>query len=173
MDSSEIQKKLSVLGKKTSSLLEESFKNTKIETLLQGTKNAMENGRIVASSTKKGKDGYSPDFDKIAFDVLSSSPYTTKIHLCTTFRVSEHKIDEWVQSHDSFGSAIEQGLYEGELLARELLVQAAFEPSQKINTGLMKILSTNVYNIKDSHDVTVKAPEQIKFQIEVVGAGKS
>lgn len=171
MDEASIKKKLAMLDKKTSELLVDA-RNAVVADYIKSVNGAIKKAQEVVATIDTGEDGFSPEFSSIAYGILNQSPFTTKTHLCIAFRVNEITIDKWVTEYPEFKQCVEQGILEGELLARDLLVQSAFEPSQKINTNLLKILSTNVYNIKDAHDVTLKAPEPLKFQIEVVSATK-
>lgn len=172
MENAEIAQKLRILEKKTSDLLVDAAKNSAVAKFLKKTEEAIREAQKEVRKIDTGEDGFAPEFSSLAYGILSASPFTTKSHLCITFRVNESKINKWIVEYPEFKQCVEQGMLEGEILTRNMLVQASFEPSQKVNTNLMKILATNVYNIKDQHDVNLKTPEPLKFQIEVVSASK-
>lgn len=173
MDIQDIAKKLSILEKKTSDLLSDASKSSKMTSYVNDVKKLISQAQTTISELTVGDDGYSDKFPSIAYSILSASPFTTKTHLCIAFRCSLSTIDKWVSDYPKLEKAVEQGLLEGEVLARDLLVEAAFEPSAKINTNLIKILSTNVYDISETHDVNLKTPEPLRYQIEVVSADKT
>ena len=173
MEIEEIVKKLHILEKKTSDLLIGASKNAEMASYIKNTKELIKAAQEELSAIDVGEDGYDESFPAIGYQILSTSPFTTKSHLCIVFRCGLSQIDKWAADYPEFAKSIEQGILEGEILARDLLVQSAFEPSANVNTNLLKILSTNVYNINETHDVNLKTPEPLKYQIEVVSANKT
>jgi len=98
---------------------------------------------------------YFPSYDDIAYEVLSCSPFTTMAHLCKVFFCGKGSIKEWRAVHPSFNDGIDRGLSEGEVKARSLLLESAFEPQSNINTALLKILASNVYEIREDVEPSV------------------
>ncbi len=113
--------------------------------------------RLLNEAIKSGQDyqdvfkdkEYHREYDKVAYNILSSSPFSSNIHICKSLRCSQDTLLQWIDDNELFDNSISQGFIEGEVLARELLLECAFEPSSKVNTNLIKILSDNVYSIKE------------------------
>lgn len=104
---------------------------------------------------KVKKNQYHPSFDKLAFKLLSTSPFVTKVHLCKLFKCNVAVLDAWIRENESLGEAIDRGFSEGEVIARGLLLEAAVEPASLSNTQLLLLLSNNVYNIKDEYTLNI------------------
>lgn len=103
-----------------------------------------------------GRPKYNPDtFPKIAFDVLSSKPMQTKCHLCVALQCSMVAISTWEKKYPDFGDAIRDGLAHGEAKFRDKLAEHAFQPQAKVNNGLIKLLASNVYGIKEDTPTVV------------------
>lgn len=166
-----LQQKLQVLGSKPASGAVVTKALGVVGSYLDRTREAILQAKQLSEELEADK--YYTYFDEVAFEILSSSPFTTKTHLCAAFNCNEHTIDEWAKAHTTFAKAIEQGLVAGEILARELLTQAAFENPTNVNTTLLKTLANNVYDIKDEHNIALKAPDTVSFLIEVVEANAS
>jgi hypothetical protein len=166
-----LQQQLSILGSKQGSSPAPVRAVNSISSYLDRTREAILQANQLSQQLEQ--DAYYSYFNAITFEILSSSPFTTKTHLCAAFNCSELTIDEWAKDHPTFAKAIEQGLIAGEILARELLAQAAFDAPNSVNTTLLKTLATNVYDIKDEHNISLKAPDTVSFLIEVVKANAS
>lgn len=113
-------------------------------------------------------DEYHKSYPILAFNVLSCSPFAGLPHVKVALRCNESDLMSWSSDYPEFAKAVEQGFLEGELLARELLLRIAFEPSSKVNTHILKILSNNVYEIKDDHQVTLTTSEDMNWKVEVI-----
>lgn len=103
-----------------------------------------------------------------AQQILSSCPFASDSHLCKAFKVSADTLKQWVIDHEELSDAIALGKAEGEALCRDMMLELSAEPSSSINTQLIKILSQNVYDIKDEHNLNLATPEALKWDIQIV-----
>ncbi|MCP4551105.1 MAG: hypothetical protein GY834_03465, partial [Bacteroidetes bacterium] len=75
---------------------------------------------------------YHNEYNQIAFNILSCSPFNTQVHVCGALRCTQDTFMEWHSIHENFREAVKHGFVNGEMLARELLVEFSFEPSNKV-----------------------------------------
>ncbi len=102
---------------------------------------------------KFGDTRYKPIFAKACYDLLSKSRQAkTKAHCCSYLQCSKPTLLLWMKKYPEFGKAIEAGLKIGEAKWRQRIAQHAFKPTSEVNNGLIKLLSANVYGIKDDSD---------------------
>ncbi len=141
----QLQLKLNILNADSSTLTEILSSQSKVNKYIQLLNIEILKGQKIYDNRTK----YIDECDHIAFKILSCSPFSSKIHLCKTFRCSNDMLLQWSNTHESFNNAVVQGLTDGEIIARELLLKFSFEPSNKVNTNLIKILSNNVYKIEE------------------------
>jgi len=116
------------------------------------------------------KETYSDSTPSSAFAILSSCPFASDSHLCKAFEVSADTLKQWVVDYDELSNAISRGKAEGEALCRDMMLELSGEPSSSVNTQLIKILSQNVYDIKDEHNLNLATPEALKWDIKIVDA---
>jgi hypothetical protein len=76
----------------------------------------------------------------------------TKAHCCAYLQCSKPTLLSWMVKFPEFGKAIEAGLKIGEAKWRQRIAQHAFKPTSEVNNGLIKLLSANVYGIKDDSE---------------------
>ena len=125
--------------------------------------------KLIEAAPKKNYTEVTPQF---AFNILRSCPFASDSHLCKAFKVSAEKLKQWVIDHDELSDAISQGKAEGEALCRDMMLELSGEPSSSVNTQILKILSQNVYNIKEEHNINLATPEALKWEVEIVDPAK-
>jgi len=115
-------------------------------------------GRILDADMKR----------KFAYEILSKSPFSTTLHLCSAFSCTKDELEEMMNEDEQLKREVERGLIDGEIYARKLMLYNSFENSALINTTLLKLLSGNVYGIKETQDISVTPSKSVDFKIEVV-----
>jgi len=106
---------------------------------------------VVAARKKKfGSDKYQPEFAAACFKLLSTSVTAkTKAHCCNFLQCTKPTLNLWMERYPEFGEAIRAGLQIGEAKWRQKIAACAFRPSSEVNNGLIKLLSANVYGIRE------------------------
>jgi len=117
---------------------------------------------------KYGSYKYQPEYDKIAIDLLSTDECKTKAHLCRALQCSKPLLLKWMREHESFRQAVEDGLELGSAKWREKIRDHAFEPTKEVNNGLIKLLSANVYGIREETDPLVVVNNNIDTDPETL-----
>lgn len=92
---------------------------------------------------------YKPEYAQVAFEKLSKVPLRDEKILCLVFRCSTGTLGIWKAEYPEFRSAIELGLMSGEYKFRALLFSFALLPANIVNTKLLTLLASNVYNINE------------------------
>ena len=100
---------------------------------------------------------YKPEFAHIAFEKLSRIPLRDEKILCLVFRCSHQTIGLWKAEYPEFNAAIELGLMSGEYKFRALLLHMAMLPAGTVNTKLLALLASNVYNINEEQVQSIRA----------------
>lgn len=114
---------------------------------------------------------YRPQYCKYAYELLASSDRAkTKSHVCAYLQCSKPTLLSWMERFPEFGKAIRDGLEEGKAKWREKLRDHAFSPTSEVNNGLIKLLSANVYGIKEEKDVNIKNSGSLKWEVEIKDA---
>ena len=117
-------------------------KSEKQEPLVPPKKQGYANGRVTSN--------YETGYDEVAFKLLSESDTAkTDCHLCAALRCTPCTLKRWKDTFPSFMEAVTLGKKIGEAKWRDRLSANAFEPTAKVNNGLIKLLSSNVYGIKE------------------------
>ncbi|RLB92835.1 MAG: hypothetical protein DRH26_05355 [Deltaproteobacteria bacterium] len=99
---------------------------------------------------KFGAYSYRPEYAEIAFNLLSDSGQAkTKEHVCNALCCSKPTLLNWMKTFPEFKAAVEDGLTIGEMKWRDKIREYAFSPTSEVNNGLIKLLSSNVYGIKE------------------------
>lgn len=102
---------------------------------------------------KYGTTSYKPEYAVEVFKMLSSSSMAkTKAHCCALLQCSKPTLLNWMKKYPEFNDAVTAGLKIGEVKWRNKIQRHAFQPTSKVNNGLIKLLSANVYNIKDDSE---------------------
>jgi hypothetical protein len=101
-----------------------------------------------------GKTTYKPSYDKIVLNLLASEG-KTKAHCCNALRCSPVTLDKWIRDNPSFRAAIETGLEIGKMMFMKKIQDHAFEPSKQVNNGLIKLLASNIYGIREDPQVII------------------
>jgi len=105
---------------------------------------------------KFGTYSYKPEYNEIVFKLLSTGTQArTKSHCCNALQCSKTTLIRWMKKFPEFNQAIESGLEIGEMKWRNKIRKHAFNPSSEVNNGLIKLLSSNVYGIKEDDSPTV------------------
>lgn len=105
---------------------------------------------------KFGKVGYDPKYATMAFELLSNTDEAkTKAHVCAMLQISKPTMLDWMRKNPDFNQAVTEGLRLGEAKWREKIREHAFEPSGTVNNGLIKLLSANVYGIKEEPQIVI------------------
>ncbi len=117
---------------------------------------------------KWGTIEYVPEkFPELAYDLLANSEEAkTKTHVAVCLQCSKTTVLKWMKKYPEFNQAIVDGLAAGELKWRKKIAEHAWEPSQKVNNGLIKLLSANVYGIKDEPAVQVNVENNVNLDPE-------
>lgn len=105
-----------------------------------------------------------------SYKILSCCPFASDSHLCKAFKVSAETLKQWVIDHEELSDSISRGKADGEALCRDMMLELSGEPSSSVNTQLIKILSQNVYNIREEHNLNLATPEALKWEVTVVDA---
>ena len=99
---------------------------------------------------------YKAEYALKAYQLLSGSMEAkTKAHLCAAFHCSKPTLLRWMKNNPEFYEAVTQGLKVGEAKWRSRIASHAFEPTASVNNGLIKLLSSNVYGIKEDANPAV------------------
>ena len=113
----------------------------------------------VADITRKeiyGTMAYQKEYCKIAFDLLSQTDEcNTKSHVCRELICGKQTLIRWMRKYPEFNKAIVDGLAIGAAHWREKIREHAFDPTSSVNNGLIKLLSSSVYGIKEDIEPTV------------------
>lgn len=119
---------------------------------------------------------YKPEYPEIIFNLLSKSRNAKTIcHCCQALQCSRSTFYHWLKKFPEFQAAFDLGMEFSEKNWRDQIAKHAFLPASEVNNGLIKMLSANVFGIKDESysNVSVTAPEPIKFRIEFIDADDS
>ncbi len=104
----------------------------------------------------RGSLNYHPDMPGIAYNCLAkSSNAKTKSHVCVLLQCSKPTLTRWEKKFPEFRKAIADGLEAGSIKWRNKIAKHAWKPGAKVNNGLIKLLSNNVYGIKEEVDPTI------------------
>jgi len=105
---------------------------------------------------KYGTLHYKDEYAKIAYDTLANGANAkTKSHVCARLHISKATLLKWMTEHEELNIAVSTGLEVGAVKWRNKIAKHAFEPAAKVNNGLIKLLSANVYGIKDEPSTIV------------------
>ncbi len=111
---------------------------------------------------------YRPEYCRMAYDLLSESDKAkTKSHVCAFLQCSKPTLLSWMERFPEFGDAIRDGLEVGKKKWRDRIADHAYSPTSEVNNGLIKLLSANVYGIKEEKDVNIKNSGSLKWEVEV------
>lgn len=103
-----------------------------------------------------GRTNYRPEYDLVAYKLLSTGTQArTKAHCCKALNCSKPTLLLWMKENPSFKAAVEAGLEIGSVNFRNKIAKFAFMPSGKVNNGLIKLLASNVYGIKEDTEPAV------------------
>jgi acyl-CoA synthetase (AMP-forming)/AMP-acid ligase II len=103
-----------------------------------------------------GSYAYLPEYVEIVYKLLSESDTAkTKSHLCYALQCSKDTLLRWMKKFPEFNEAVVTGMEIGKMKWRDRIAENAFEPSATVNNGLIKLLSSNVYGIKDDAEPVV------------------
>lgn len=99
---------------------------------------------------------YLPEYAQLAFNLLSKATTAkNRSHLCAAFKCSRPTLERWMKKNPEFHAAVTNGLEIGKSKWFTKLATHAFKPTANVNNGLIKLLSANVYGIKDDAEVNV------------------
>lgn len=105
---------------------------------------------------KYGTYAYKPEYCDIVFKLLSTGTQCkTKSHCCNALQCPKSTLLNWMRVFPEFKQAMESGLEIGAMKWRNKIRTYAFEPSANVNNGLIKLLSSNVYGIKEDAEPAV------------------
>lgn len=103
-----------------------------------------------------GTTAYKPEYAELCFELLSEADRAkNKSHCCALLQCSKPCLIAWMKKFPEFHRAINEGLEIGKSKWYSKLADHAFEPSQKVNNGLIKLLSSNVYGINAEPEVAL------------------
>lgn len=105
---------------------------------------------------KFGSYAYLPEYAEIVYELLSESDTAkTKSHLCNALQCSKDTLLRWMKKFPEFNEAVVSGMEIGKMKWRDRIAKHAFSPTAEVNNGLIKLLSSNVYGIKDDAEPVV------------------
>lgn len=105
---------------------------------------------------KYGEYSYQEYYCDIVFELLSDSTSAkTKAHCCKALLCSKTTLLRWMKKYPEFNEAVISGLEIGKARWRDRIAKNAFLPSSNVNNGLIKLLSSNVYGIKENAEPTI------------------
>lgn len=105
---------------------------------------------------KFGTYSYKPEYCDIVFKLLSTgSQCKTKSHCCNALHCTRPTLTRWINEFPEFKQSMESGLELGAVNWRNKIRKHAFEPTANVNNGLIKLLSSNVYGIKEEVEPAV------------------
>jgi len=140
----------------------------KNETLINAAEQEPLIGPIDRNRHRKfGTYSYKPEYAEIVFKLLSTGTQArTKAHCCNALLCSKTTLIRWMKKYSEFNEAVVSGLKIGEMKWRNKIRKHAFNPSSEVNNGLIKLLSSNVYGIKEDaspavviHNTNTSTPE--------------
>jgi len=103
-----------------------------------------------------GSYAYKIEYAEIVYKLLSESDTAkTKSHLCSALQCSKDTLLRWMKKFPEFNEAVVSGMEIGKMKWRDRIAKHAFSPTAEVNNGLIKLLSSNVYGIKDDAPATV------------------
>ena len=103
-----------------------------------------------------GTYSYLPEYAEIVYKLLSeSNTAKTKSHLCYALQCPKTTLLRWMKKFPEFNEAVVSGMEIGKMKWRDRIASNAFLPSANVNNGLIKLLSSNVYGIKEDASPTV------------------
>jgi len=103
-----------------------------------------------------GTYSYKPEYAEIVYKLLSeSNTAKTKSHLCFALQCSKTTLLHWMKKFPEFNEAVVTGMEIGKMKWRDRIASNAFLPSANVNNGLIKLLSSNVYGIKEDIEPVV------------------
>lgn len=98
---------------------------------------------------------YDTRFDKMAYDLLCCGDMAVcKTHVCVRLHISMALLNKWMKEQPTFRAAVNAGLRVGEMRWRQKLSEYAFKPSSSVNNTIIRILSANVYGIREEESPT-------------------
>jgi len=116
---------------------------------------------------KFGDSHYHPEYDEMVYNLLANSDEArTKSHICSLLQVSKPTLLAWMKENPSFNSAVVEGLRKGEQVWRKKIAEHAWKPSKDVNNGLIKLLSANVYGIRDDSEANVVINQNVNVEPE-------
>jgi len=105
---------------------------------------------------KFGTYSYKPEYCDIVFELLSRDDQCrTKAHCCAALQCAKETLLRWMANFPEFKRAMDSGLEIGAMKWRDKIREHAYEPSSTVNNGLIKLLSSNVYGIKEDPEVLI------------------
>jgi hypothetical protein len=148
------------------SILNKGIENSKIDLLLHTYKlNSQKCIKEARQTVEKYNDNdFHSEYSIIACNVLSSSPFSSKIHLCQSLKCNKSTLDTWYRTKIEFMQKVDEGFINGEVLARDLMLMLSVAPASKVNTNLIKILANNVYSIEEQ---ATQAPIEVNVNTKV------
>lgn len=103
-----------------------------------------------------GSCGYLPEYADLAYSILADSDTAkTKSHVCLEIQCGRDTLHRWMKKHPEFKQAIDDGLAIGAAKWRDRIARHSFEPQSTVNNGLIKLLSANVYGIKEDPAIVI------------------
>ena len=102
----------------------------------------MPNGAVI-----KHPDSYEKQYDKVAFHTMSKDDASIA-HLCVALKCSRPTIARWLLRHPTFKQMFQAGKEISEKKFRKKITDNAFDSSNKVNNGLIKMIAINVHGME-------------------------
>lgn len=133
------------------SILDKGIEDSKIDLLVHFYKKSSQKyineGRKLVETFNDKK--YHSEYANVAYNILSCSPFSSRVHLCQAFKCNKKTFNIWYQTELTLQEKVDSGFINGEVLARDLIRDLSLMPASKVNTSLIKILMNNVYSIEE------------------------
>lgn len=117
--------------------------------------------------TPGGVSTYEPEYAEIVYNLLANSKSAkTREHCCRALGCSMPTLHKWQRDFPDFKDAMARGMSVGAALWRDRIAEHAFTPTAQVNNGLIKLLSSNVYGIKDDLDPVIVVNNNSNTDVE-------
>jgi len=99
---------------------------------------------------------YKDEYCDIVYKLLSTSADAKNLSdVCSALKCSRNTLIKWRQKHPEFNSAVVNGLEIGKGKWLRKIAEHAYEPTSTVNNGLIKLLSSHIYGIKEDEPAVV------------------
>lgn len=98
--------------------------------------------------------GYQKKYDNIAYKMMQDSD-STVLRVCIALKITQPGLAIWRKKYPSFNRAIIAGRLIGEDKFRRKINDIMYKPAAGVNTGLIKMMASNMYGIDDTPQIVI------------------